>query len=353
MTVRLRPRQVLCSKCKSVCIENSENVNSFVNKNKKADPPDSSPRPLFSENRRDNHLPNSSPPTKLCPSFVQRIPRLAASPIHGNAVNGSLPTPVTRNEEVWLKPSDEQKVEFHSKVPEDETDKHMVLRKKRSVGSMEDLWDETVFEEGSKKAKTTPVIKISFGSQGEGTVLKIPSKVQLGSESETDDKQNALPVSKATRKALKKAKKEARKKTLTESPKRHVSPPPELPYKKHKHKVKHKKKHKTYKTEEEIKEKCVKQKLSINLRRLTPTTYEKAESSDSSVSSEEVPDFPETKPAIVEDYKDASTCKTLDGSTLAVGDIVWGKVQGFPWWPGKVRLKKYIFIHNIQLTNNK
>merc|ERR1711972_290470 len=26
MTVRLRPRQVLCSKCRSICVENSDNV---------------------------------------------------------------------------------------------------------------------------------------------------------------------------------------------------------------------------------------------------------------------------------------------------------------------------------------
>lgn len=332
MTVRLRPRQVLCSKCKSICNENSENVNSFPNKNKKPEPPDSSPRPLFSENRRDNQLPNNSPPTKLCPTFVQRIPRLPTSPIQNNSINGNLPTTIPRTEEFWFKSSEETKVD---KLPEDETDKQMVLRKKRSVGSMEDLWDETVFEEGSKKAKTTPVIKISFGSQGEGTVLKIPSKVQLYSDSDNEEKTSSSSVSKAAKKALKKAKKEARKKVLTDSPKRQKSPSPsELPYKRHRHKVKHKKKHKTDKTDDEMKERCLKQKLSINLRRLTSTTYEKADtSSDSSQSSEEVPDFPVATPA--DDTQEVSS-KNADGNTFAIGDIVWGKIQGFPWWPGKV-----------------
>jgi hypothetical protein len=79
------------------------------------------------------------------------------------------------------------------------------LRKKRSaVGSMEDLWDETVFEEPSSSdpstsnflepapppplphpsdkeglgvKRSTPVLKISFGTLGQGTVLKIPSKL--------------------------------------------------------------------------------------------------------------------------------------------------------------------------------
>lgn len=52
---------------------------------------------------------------------------------------------------------------------------------------MEDLWDESVFEDSARTtsattttptARATPVIKISFGTQGEGTVLKIPSKIQ-------------------------------------------------------------------------------------------------------------------------------------------------------------------------------
>ncbi|XP_061259881.1 PWWP domain-containing protein 2B isoform X1 [Bos javanicus] len=31
-----------------------------------------------------------------------------------------------------------------------------------------------------------------------------------------------------------------------------------------------------------------------------------------------------------------SKCVTEDGRTVAVGDIVWGKVHGFPWWPARV-----------------
>lgn len=56
-----------------------------------------------------------------------------------------------------------------------------VTRKKRSIGLMEDLWDESVFEDPARTTtatRATPVIKISFGAQGEGTVLKIPSKIQ-------------------------------------------------------------------------------------------------------------------------------------------------------------------------------
>ncbi|XP_024903314.1 PWWP domain-containing protein 2B, partial [Pteropus alecto] len=31
-----------------------------------------------------------------------------------------------------------------------------------------------------------------------------------------------------------------------------------------------------------------------------------------------------------------SRCITEDGRTVAVGDIVWGKIHGFPWWPARV-----------------
>ncbi|ESO99041.1 hypothetical protein LOTGIDRAFT_142303 [Lottia gigantea] len=29
-------------------------------------------------------------------------------------------------------------------------------------------------------------------------------------------------------------------------------------------------------------------------------------------------------------------CVTTDGRKLHVNDIIWGKIQGFPWWPGRV-----------------
>ncbi|XP_063840297.1 uncharacterized protein LOC135089040 [Scylla paramamosain] len=129
----------------------------------------------------------------------------------------------------------------------------MSLRKKRSLGSMEDLWDESVFDEASKKhkreetegggaerddsqcqmtgedkegpeedkRKATPVLKISFGPEGKGTVLKIPSKSTVvtinTSEGDTEEEMNKKykdMSAKAAKKALKKAKKEAQKKTV-------------------------------------------------------------------------------------------------------------------------------------------
>jgi hypothetical protein len=33
---------------------------------------------------------------------------------------------------------------------------------------------------------------------------------------------------------------------------------------------------------------------------------------------------------------DVPKCMATDGRTIHVGDIVWGKIKGFPWWPGRV-----------------
>ena len=72
-TVRLRPRQVLCSKCRSICNENSENVDSSNSKKRKLEaaepppavrrsdrrcnqPPQKNQRTLLPECRRENNV---------------------------------------------------------------------------------------------------------------------------------------------------------------------------------------------------------------------------------------------------------------------------------------------------------
>lgn len=299
MTVRLRPRQVLCSKCRSICNENSENVDHSVVKK----------APPFTENKNQN---NQEKPTRslrnLRPTLIPKLNRLEPNEI-SNAINGKVVTRsnvkcsiveksnnarsdlVTKDNnfpvidstfpilEARVSPVDGlDKEEDYIREEEDEDGEgKMVLRKKRSVGSMEDLWDENVFVEATKKARTTPVIKISFGSQGEGTVLKIPSKVQNCSESEPEEKHKTASA-KAAKKALKKAKKEARRKLgYVASP--GASPAYEaLHYRRHRHKVKHKKKHKEDRSKDtpvfsDMKERCLKQKLSISLRRLNANAY--------------------------------------------------------------------------------
>ncbi|XP_066457283.1 PWWP domain-containing protein 2B [Eleutherodactylus coqui] len=34
--------------------------------------------------------------------------------------------------------------------------------------------------------------------------------------------------------------------------------------------------------------------------------------------------------------KSVPNCITVEGKTISVGDIVWGKVHGFPWWPARI-----------------
>ncbi|KAG8320513.1 chromatin binding [Homalodisca vitripennis] len=297
MTVRLRPRQVLCSKCRSICNENSENVDHSKNSKRNS---------LSKENDNQNNEGNSTRNVRnLRPTLIPKLNRLEPNEIN-NAINGkvvtrsnikcnlirrpskvwlnpSLPTspinpePAPPVEEAWTSPRDEDDKEDEFIRDGEDSEGKMVLRKKRSVGSMEDLWDENVFVEATKKARTTPVIKISFGSQGEGTVLKIPAKVQNCSESEPEEKHKTASA-KAAKRALKKAKKEARRKLS------HVTSPGASPayealhYRRHRHKVKHKKKHKEDRPKDssvytDMKERCLKQKLSISLRRLNANAY--------------------------------------------------------------------------------
>lgn len=207
MTVRLRPRQVLCSKCKGICNENSENVDhskkpeSVVSERRLSHPGEKSPRPLFSENQQDNQpratmQPPEETKAPLCNSIVPtRATRLRFCNVENprkywlrpSTQSPSPPVPASASPKTELCPSvyemdvnEAEAGDSEASIPTEEAepakpdpleveDEKMVLRKKRSVGSMEDLWDESVFEESQKKAlRTTPVIKISFGSQGEG-----------------------------------------------------------------------------------------------------------------------------------------------------------------------------------------
>ena len=110
-----------------------------------------------------------------------------------------------------------------------------------------------------------------------------------------------------------------------------------------------------------MKEKCLKQKLSINLKRLSATAYTHCGGMSSSAGSDspgsnsemsgadELPDFPQPPPdhALVT----VGSCLTGDGRTMEVGDVVWGKIHGFPWWPGKVQFYCFILLTGTVLTS--
>lgn len=85
-TVRLRPRQVLCSKCRSICNENSENVD--VSKKRKHEPQPSEPvaMPTRRSDRRCVQQPTSTPQksqrrllsdsSKMRASLIPKLSRL-------------------------------------------------------------------------------------------------------------------------------------------------------------------------------------------------------------------------------------------------------------------------------------
>lgn len=496
-TVRLRPRQVLCSKCRSICNENSENVD--VSKKRKHEPQPSEPvaMPTRRSDRRCVQQPTSTPQksqrrllsdsSKMRASLIPKLSRLQPNELNAGSMKVASKACWSESEET-SKINDDEPVETEgvpmelesnptaaycatprrlssssvesAKVPDEEEKKTLLAaadstmrlktgripRKKRSVGSMEDLWDESVFEDLTRIAKTTPVIKISYGAQGEGTVLKIPSKLQEPYQHEGDTDQDDLqhesdrdPLelpktfegtdaysadaeedgqeqvdpqkqgvkdasAKAAKRALKKAKKEARRKMLggvsparspcNGSPRYNPNYDP-LSYHRRKHKVKHKKKHKEerkHKNQQQssclddseenqqnwnvlpvggggggggdtytaIKEQCLKQKLSISLKRLNTNAYARCDYPVSNASSgckspgassdelseqepevdagETAPDFPPPSHPLV--MRLAATpvphCLTANGRRMDVGDVVWGKIHGFPWWPGKV-----------------
>jgi hypothetical protein len=387
MTVRLRPRQVLCSKCRSICSENSENVDMSSRSTKRNQSPDNKNRKILNTSNNtecteisNNKNEKSEENTKL--NKIKIVGNYWISPTRDEDEKITEIDEKTKIEEVDKNGvSDDEIVEEFGKENTNELvddPERMVLRKKRSVGSMEDLWDESIFED-HKKTKlesetrtTTPVIKISFGTSGQ--VLKIPAKIQNNlEENNTDENKyhnnDIINGNKAAKKALKKAKKETRRKMLG-SPTSNL----DLPRRHKKHRKKHKEsKHrddseerwnvaKTDKDYTAIKAQCLKQRLSISLKRLNANAYE-AKNDESTTSnscspdssSEEVPDFPESAILNVSDRSTESnssllmkistqsvqTCTTTDGRKMNVGDVVWGKIHGFPWWPGKVR---FIFI---------
>ncbi|CAL4170373.1 unnamed protein product, partial [Meganyctiphanes norvegica] len=278
----------------------------------------------------------------LRPRSNNKLQASASVKVESEENSGERVSPIPRLTILPLAPKKEIKVEKHDSVDpshkyhkpiksasldESPTEK-MNLRKKRSLGSMEDLWDENILndettkkkkvkgevdkplenpklevkekEKDYDKPKATPRIKISFGGDGKGTILKIPSKstvVSIPSDPPATEQESLGEVqkkykdisAKAAKKALRKAKKEAARRSLTgggspayilggmsprlsgmspsrlggisparfggTSPARSFGVSParanpvdiharELPPKKHKHKVKHKKKHK-------------------------------------------------------------------------------------------------------------
>lgn len=278
MTVRLRPRQVLCSKCKGICNENSENVSKKRKSQENVQTPLSKrsanapiTRSVYSEQLGKKKINEQKLQPTLIPKLSRLLPRDISDALNGNLVTLNQIEDKCKKETSIIKsnPNFIGKGTCVNNVNDKEKKDHSVqhsdnlnyshpktvvqsltpegviksvkrtLRKKRSIGSMEDLWDESVFEEGvnlkneggiitdnfnsnSNLCTNTRTIKISYGPQGEGTVLKIPApldKFNASDDSEeninlTHQISNKNLDNKAARKALKRARKKARQKRL-------------------------------------------------------------------------------------------------------------------------------------------
>ncbi|KAJ8962068.1 hypothetical protein NQ314_005851 [Rhamnusium bicolor] len=390
MTVRLRPRQVLCSKCKGICNENSENVS---RKRKSSENVQStSPPPPSRRSGKDSMLEPRL--TRLTYQEEESVGNKA------NLDNNSNKKPLGSIQHESSQELDKKHSSDHSSDSCNTDDADVLplktvkrmLRKKRSVSSVEEQWPETDYQENlnrnnnhnvqsnsnasateqplsanSISITNTRTIKISYGPQGEGTVLKIPAQIDNLNDDDSEENINLEQQgnklketdNKAARKALKKAKKEARRKVLLAGgftivlgrcfAKLNVP-------RRRKHKMKHKKKHREDKdrkhkegevssTQDDSKEQCITQKLSINLKRLnnTYTSCTISDKIDDNISSsdehnEQVPNFPPSNPPLMLriNAQTVSSALGADGVRLLVGDVVWGKIHGFPWWPGKV-----------------
>lgn len=336
MTVRLRPRKVVCSNCKGICNENSENVD--VSKKRKLDSDDDTPRDGSESSKLEKKYLMGS-------MLIPKLSRIDSSEVSDvKTKNISKLNDKLKNVKSMKPCDDSEKVTRELAFVSVSDNSELCEKEEDSENSFSNLFSN---------ART---LKISFG-EGEGTVVKIPP---LGGDFNEDSGVSCdmSKPTKAVKKAMKKAKKQAKKNTDTDkavdmwidqSPK-HIgalSPRNNVPNsttvdpleKKHKHKAKHKKKDKIQKKRDEntskcesidyfsnIKSHCLKQKLSISLRRLSSNSYERRneEGSDDG-DNESVPDFPPSSEGV-------------GGKLLRVspGDIVWGKVVGFPWWPGRV-----------------
>lgn len=213
MTVRLRPRQVLCSKCKGICNENSENV---TRKRKISESVQNPPV------KRNANAPVTRSTCKTVADDKE------SSKVACNKVNST-------NDETNEEPDDDSTHSLDHSDPNDK--KKRPQRKKRNTESTE---DETTPEELKNNnsnvqnnanstenpltasCTNTRTIKISYGPQGEGTVLKIPAQIEnLNVSDDSEENLNLEKArdenNKAARKAMKKAKKEAKKKVLSSS----------------------------------------------------------------------------------------------------------------------------------------
>lgn len=380
--IRLRPRKVLCSKCKGICNENSENVvqtrkrkNNEVNSSAKERKSYAS-----SESNSRNSTKTEDRTLMMGNSLIPKLSRLHPNEI-SNALNGNT---YNRNE-IWIRQADDKSetnldMQFSGKYKNMEGSgdsngdcledfrKNLVLYSSSEKSSDNKFVDDREFdsdgeqrgqkisqkcdseisvhkkkrienssnntdESSSSVFSNARTLKISFG-EGEGTVVKLP--VLTNSGEENSNPSFVKTDSKAARRAIKKAKKQARRQA---TPDTHPSSPLnetsyEIFQRKHKHKVKHKKKKKDEKktkhpsgdvSESETPDEnhtCILKNSLMN--HVEETNEESLQNED-------------TEEMKMCDDSSSGWVNCESGfSGVVTGDVIWGKLQGFPWWPGRV-----------------
>lgn len=491
---RLRPRQVLCSQCRSICNENSDNVQNMNTKNKKNEeqPPEAEKKPEADEQqrpypKRDVHpldFRNKRPPAFAGSKNVEEYRLRSAGGVPGRMIlRKRKPNDDDEDEEfrnnatrefkmaTRLHPAEAEPTSSHQVEPETDGDGGVTSAEEAKAAIPQPTPPKEDCEPNAVTNQRRPVIKISFANpQGHDTVVEIPARPSQHADSDAS--------AKAAKKALKKAKKEAQRKASSlQSPTHNAQQYPVLvpssysypgsspsplseatsnspgmcvnapqpvvvnaamsPLRRHKHhkhhKMKRKRRRRTFSDEsssangnsfdglqqdenrledgwgmvktttftvadirpsdglyEEVRNNCLRQKLSISLKRLSARAYARCSpkphrspthyvterddgllytsagtgsASDSDM--EDVPDFPKHEPLALRikdggvqntvsvpataatgskptklmmriTTRNVNRCALDGGREMVVGDIVWGKIHGFPWWPGKV-----------------
>ncbi|XP_003739699.1 PWWP domain-containing protein 2A [Galendromus occidentalis] len=275
---KLRPRKTLCSNCQNKCEDMTSTSRASAKKNT---------APLVSvirgnEQRKfDQPTASGSEPALATPSQMSPSPWTEETP--QTDVYASVAENALIKEEL---PSSAQ-------MPEPEKE-HAALRKRKV---MDDNGKATKHDSSLLPA-ISPIIKISFNNpQGKGTVVKIPAKVAVANYEETTSDEGDREGNQDDQpKAMKRRRREVSAVPGNSETNKH-----------HKRKTaKHKKK-----------------------RHKNPS-----QDSCDSDGEEPMPIFP--KAAV--DVQGGVTQRTTRSSdeTMKTGDVVWGKVMGFPWWPGKI-----------------
>lgn len=242
---------MLCSKCKGICNENSENVGRKRKLSESIPPP--SKRSANAPVTRSANIEALN--RRKLNSNLNDINHIQDDDSNID-INPKKPLLTVSNLNTTLKSKSKQ-IELHStehsdcsnEVPDNleknikqtktntNTTKKKLIKKKRSIDICEEYVEDNLEEtnkntnnntscEASNTCSNTRTIKISYGPQGEGTVLKIPAQIEtLNITNETEENVNGENTklknrdtnNKAARKALKKAKKEARRKFLMNS----------------------------------------------------------------------------------------------------------------------------------------